>query len=263
MNIDFSKYKRLFVFGCSFTMHLYPTWAHVLSKCMPGAEFINLGQTGGGNLYISNRMTQANRTYNFCETDLVVTMWSTYCREDRFVNGRWITPGNIYFQNFYDENFMKKFCDPVGYLVKDLSIIDLATAYMSTMPCTYIDMLSVPLDHQITEPDDTLYKDVLYTYKELLAHFDKPTMLDFLGGHWIGGLTYIHSYGGETTPRLDYHPNTLLYCNYLRAIGIPLTPEAIEYAETSYAKALLVKRQTEFETLFPETKYNSGHVWKI
>ena len=260
MNIDFSKYKRIFAFGCSFTKYLYPTWANLISKCAPDAEFINLGQCGGGNSYISNRMTQANRTYTFCETDLVVTMWSTYCREDRFVNNNWLTPGNIFCQEDYDDKFVKKFADPVGYLIKDLSIIDLTTTYMSTLPCTYIDMHAVPLDHQILDENDPTYKDVLYTYRDLIAHFTKPTLFDSIGGIWHSGLTYTH-YNDETY--LDYHPNTLLYCNYLRDIGIPLTDEAIDYAETSYAKALLVKQQDEFDTLFPELKFNSGFRWKV
>lgn len=264
MNIDFSKYKRVFTFGCSFTKYVYPTWANVLSKCVPDAEFINLGQCGGGNSYISNRMTQANRTYTFCETDLVVTMWSTYCREDRFANDRWITPGNIYCQGEYDEAFVKKFCDPVGYMIKDLSTIDLATAYMSTLPCTYIDMLSVPFNHQVIEQDDPTYKDVLYTYRELIAHFNEPSMFDYLDRDWCtggGGLTYIHRSNNKSY--YDYHPNTLVYCNYLKAIGIPLTDAAIEYAEESYAKAVLVKHENEFASLFPEINYDSGFVWKI
>jgi len=264
MNIDFSKYKRIFTFGCSFAKYVYPTWANVLSKCVPDAEFINLGQCGGGNIYISNRMTQANRTYTFCETDLVVTMWSTYCREDRFINDRWLTPGNIFGQGEYDDKFVKKFVDPVGYVVRDLSIIDLATTYMSTLPCTYIDMLSVSFNHQVLEEDDPTYKDVLHTYRDLIAHFDQPAMFDYLGRDWwIGGkgLAYIHSQGG--TPYHDYHPNTLVYCDYMRKIGIPITDVAIEYAEESYAKALLVKHQDEFDTLFADINYNSGFVWKI
>lgn len=263
MNIDFSKYKRIFTFGCSFAKWTYPTWANVLSKCLPDAEFINLGQCGGGNSYISNRMTQANRTYNFCETDLVVTMWTTYCREDRFVNDRWLTPGNIYYQTDYDEKFVKKFCDPVGYLVKDLSTIDLATTYMSTLPCTYIDMLAVPVSHQIIELNDPTYKDVIHTYRELIAHFDKPTMLDFFGGDWHGGYTYIRSHNNETTPRYDYHPNTLQYCNYLKAAGFPLTKEAIEYAESAFAQAILLKHQDEFDVTFADINFHSGFVWNI
>lgn len=276
MNIDFNKYKRVFIFGCSFTRWHYPTWANILHQSMPNTVMFNLGKGGGGNSFISNRMTQANRTYNFCETDLVTTMWSTLCREDRFFNNQWHTVGNIFTQGEYDEKFVKKFCDPLGYLIKDLSIIDLATTYMSTLPCDYIDLLAVPFNHQCEEYiNDEVYKNVLYTYRDLISHFDKPNMLSILG-QFSGGLSYLPDWGHTGHPEesefVDYHPNPDQYYKFLHSVGFPLTQSSADYAEEAYKKAKTVKISTEFVTAFPEIQpslspaskyYTYQHWWKI
>ena len=52
--IDFSKYKRLFVFGCSFTQYRWPTWADIIAKDNPHLEYFNTANSGAGNLYIFN-----------------------------------------------------------------------------------------------------------------------------------------------------------------------------------------------------------------
>lgn len=255
MNIDFNKYKRFFAIGCSFTQWHYPTWADIARQCMPDAQFVNLGKGGGGNSYIANRMTQANRTFNFCETDLVIVMWSTLCREDRYIEGQWITPGNIFTQHDYDEAFVKKFSDPIGYLIKDLSTIDLATTYMSTLPCDYIDLRSVPFDHQILDTNDQAYQEVIHTYKDLIAHFDKPTMREILVG-FNGGLEY----DNDGPWMVDYHPNTAQYCDYLTGINFPLTQGAIDYANQSYQKALLAKSASDLRKMFPEIPAMKRHI---
>ena len=97
---DWTKYKRLFAFGCSFTQHIYPTWADVIYRSMsPDVEFFNFGKSGGGNIFIANRLTEANRKYKFNETDLIIVMWTTYCRFDFYKSEEgWVTSGNIYSQ---------------------------------------------------------------------------------------------------------------------------------------------------------------------
>ena len=72
-NLDFSKYKRVFALGCSFTAYRWPTWADMIgrSQC-EHAEFINLGRAGAGNPYIVTQLVQAHNKFKFCETDLIM-----------------------------------------------------------------------------------------------------------------------------------------------------------------------------------------------
>lgn len=265
MELDFSKYKRIFVFGCSFAQWRYPTWANIVHQCAPDVPMYNFAQPGAGNSFISNRMTQVNRTYNFCETDLVMVMWTTLCREDRFVNNNWITVGNVFSQKEYDKSFVRKFCDPLGYLIKDLSTIDLATSYMKNLPCDYIDLLAVPFNLQITNQDDPIYKSVMHTYRDLISRFVHTPMHLVLEG-FDENLSYTLNDG---TVLLDSHPTPRKYCMYLLKINFPLTQAAIDYAEQSYEKVLDTKHEFEFQTVFPEIQhshknyYAYQHCWNI
>ena len=44
----------------------------------------------------------------------VIVMWSSIIREDRFIDMHWMSPGNIYNQNRYNDAFME-YVDPVGF----------------------------------------------------------------------------------------------------------------------------------------------------
>jgi hypothetical protein len=83
--IDYKKYKRVFIFGCSFTKYEWPTWANILSYEMPDAEIYNFAQSGAGNLFISERVIAANQRYRYNKDDLILLMWSTHSREDRYI----------------------------------------------------------------------------------------------------------------------------------------------------------------------------------
>ena len=82
---DFSKFKRFFAFGCSFTNYAWPTWANILHQEMD-AEFFNLGRRGSGNLFTACRISEANNRFKFCDTDLVIVMFISEVREDRYID---------------------------------------------------------------------------------------------------------------------------------------------------------------------------------
>lgn len=249
MNIDLTKYKRLFTFGCSFTNYRYPTWAHILSKSMPeDCEFHNLGRGSGGNLFIANRITEANKKFKFCETDLVVVMWSTLCREDRLINGNWLLAGNIFTQGYYDDSFVKKYCDPVGYLLRDLSLMELSKTYLDSLPCDNFMMLSVPVTHQIFYPTD-LTEEVLETYKDLIDSFP-PTMFQTeMKNNWTTDVEYINN---ENKLQSDYHPTPMNYYNYLTSMGFVLNDKAKEYALASEKTYRSAESIQQLQALFYE-----------
>ncbi len=247
MNIDLTKYKRLFTFGCSFTNYRYPTWAHILSKSMPeGCEFHNLGRGSGGNLFIANRITEANRKFKFSETDLVVIMWSTLCREDRMVNDYWVLAGNIFTQGYYDESFVKKFCDPVGYLVRDLSLIDMSKTYLESLPCDTYMMLSVPVTHQIFDSTE-LTNDILNTYSDLINSFPETMFELEMQNNWTSDVQYINN---EDKMQIDYHPTPMNYYNYLTKLGFVLNDKAKQYAIDSEQTYRSAKSIQQLQALF-------------
>ena len=254
---DYQKYKRFFTFGCSFTDYKYPTWANIMQRNMPHVEFYNLGRCGGGNTFISNRVTEANRVFKFCETDLIMIMWSTFCREDRYTyNHGWKLPGNIYSQNEYSfttEEYIKEWGQPLTYLVRDLSTIDITTSFLNSLPCDNLCMMSVPLDHQQdlrcqkTRYILDLYSDLHYSYPDNMYELE-------LGGSWVNGSRYKTSWTDDYN---DYHPSPLRYANYLKKLNIHITDEAYQYAVDSTNKLSMITDDLEFPDVFPYADFKN------
>lgn len=227
MNINWSTYKRFFSFGCSFTSYIWPTWANVVSKEMPDAEFFNLGNSGSGNLQISARIAEANNRFKFTDTDLVMVMFSTYCREDRWVDHGehpfigWVSCGNIFNNEIYSKDWVKKFADERGYLIRDAALIDMTTNYLETLPCKSFAMLSVPFVMGSEECDtrSIIPKDITEIYANTLSKF-KPSMYEIELKGWQTDYSFS-----------DGHPTTMKYYNYLEKLGFNLSPNTKKYAE--------------------------------
>jgi hypothetical protein len=262
-NIDLSKYKRLFTIGCSFTEYFYPTWANILSKSMPNAEFFNLGLCGTSNPFIASRLVEANLKFKLCETDLVIVMWTTTCRETHYARGRWFNPGNIFTQGMYSKEFVDKFADPDGYLMRDLATIEMATSYANNLPCDYIGLLSTPTDFKYNHdgsPSYVLANEIIDTYKDLLSTFPKSMFELEMNNHWDTSCSYrSDTFSGV---RADYHPTPTRYCNYLIKLGLPITQDAIDYAEECSQLLATLTHRSEFATLFPQChNYKAPGVW--
>lgn len=260
MNLDPSKYNRLFTFGCSFTEYRYPTWANIASKIFPNATFYNFGKAGAGNTLISNRITETHMKYNLCETDLVLVMWSTYCREDRWVPydpkfkmPGWQCPGNIYSQEewpFVDDYYLKYYGQPITYLIRDLSTITMANEYLNSLPCDNLMMLSVPIDYQ-QDLEDSVTKEMLDAYRPVFDRFPPDIFTHEMNCQWTSDIKYIVPHK-LNEPSVDYHPTPLNYYNYLKELGFPVTAEVEEYAKESYDKLLNIKFEHELKEVFPE-----------
>jgi hypothetical protein len=234
-DIDFKRYKRLFTFGCSFTNYKWPTWADVISAEMPQAIHYNFGLSGGGNLFISSQVSEINEKLKFDQDDLIMIMWTTVCREDRWVGKRngWMMVGNIFTQQEYDDAFVEKFADPKGYLIRDLSLINLVDRFLKTVPSTVITMPSTPFDYQQDEEDKDI-KSILFTYRHLIDSMPPSLFSLEMKDTWENGHEYY--YPAHNGYFKDYHPDPLRYYNYLKKIGINLTNASYEYAVRSLAE---------------------------
>jgi len=128
--------KRLFTFGCSFTNYAWSMWPEIISHDLQ-IPLYNFGRTGAGNQFIANTITQADAKYKFTSDDLIIVCWSNVCREDRWIVGEWLLPGNIFTQHEYDSKWIDKFVDPLGYLIRDLSTISLVNNLLKSKNCQY------------------------------------------------------------------------------------------------------------------------------
>jgi len=233
--VDFTKYKRIFIFGCSFTNYFsWPTWANILSlECTQLPEIFNIGQTGGGNLFISATVTAASLHYKFTKDDLVLLMWSTHCREDRYRDTGWTTPGNIWTQNIISEEFVKEWACPKGYIVRDLALMTMTKSYLMSQPCDAILLKSVEPTYDRRLFTGPGYEDVLTLYREMILDYAPPlysSVHDGRGG-WINGHEYYWpGVGGSSNDKKfsDYHPNPDMYMDYLTSIGFKLSDNTVQ-----------------------------------
>ena len=164
-----STFKRFFAFGCSFTDYIWPTWADAVGYNM--LEYYNYGCSGSGNNFAFNHVSQADQHYNFNKDDLVIVCWTNVMREDRMISSDWLSPGNIYSQDVYDQQFVKKYCDDEGFFVRDIAYIKAVKDILEKSKCTWYFLSMVPVDKIFDQWDSTktvvlneartLYKNVL------------------------------------------------------------------------------------------------------
>ena len=113
-------------FGCSFTKYHWPTWADIVLKQaeLEGFETDNWGMPGSGNLFIAIQIQHAIASGLLKTGDHAFISWSTFAREDRLVDGRWILPGNIFNQQSYSQDWVEKYADVEFYTLRDCALIN-------------------------------------------------------------------------------------------------------------------------------------------
>lgn len=261
MIVDWKKYKRFFTFGCSFTCYMWPTWADIISKEIPDAKFYNFGVSGGGNSLISYRIAEANNRYKFNETDLIMVMFTTYCREDRWLspenadaiqspNRGWLAGGNIFNNKYYPDSWVKNYADEHGYLIRDAAVIDLTVNYLENIPSTSFCMLSVPFVTNSESCDVTSQKpyEIIAVYENTFNKF-KPSMYELeMSRNWKDlEKDYMFS---------DGHPSPIRYYNYLEKIGFNLTDKSKQYAIEMSSILKTIESRQIVPLYFPEQDKN-------
>lgn len=234
----FDEYERFFAFGCSVTNYIWPTWADIIATEIP--NYFNYARAGSGNLLIANSIVEANLRWKFTEKDLVMTMWSSPQREDRYKNGNWASTGNIYNQNMFDESFVAEWADDRFYLIRDLALIETSRSYLNNLPCDF-EMLSM-VDFRDNSHSDIidLYSDTINSVKQSIKEvaysgtwpetFFKSAKGGDIDNHPrpLGHLKYLESFCNTTTAMTRYaqkHERKLLECIYLEDITKHWSPE--------------------------------------
>ena len=209
---------RLFAFGCSFTSYTWPTWADILAKDFDFFE--NWGKTGGGNQFIANSIVECHIKNKFTKKDTVCIMWSNMAREDRYVNGSWLSPGNIFTQGIYPKSYVKKFADVRGYYIRDLATIYMIDQLLTNIGCQVVMMSIVPIacpmdligDLKSTTINSYDYKfqDLLTAYKPVLDKI-KPSVLDMVFyGDWNNRPRTLNiKYNTKNTNTLEQYYNKI------------------------------------------------------
>lgn len=229
---DLKKYKRFFAFGCSMTSYCWPTWADIIAQEIP--ESYNYGKSGGGNMYIANQLTEANQRHKFNKDDLVMVMWSSIHREDRYMNNQWETPGNIYTQGTYDLSFVRKFADVRGYYIRDMALITMALKLLESTEATFHMLKMSPFETGHGEPaPNKEFHDVRVLYWETLEKIGPDILNLECEGKW----PQIPIKGRSKGQTADYHPTTAQHASYLKKLfpELTLSPRTLDFIEEHMA----------------------------
>jgi len=136
--------RRLFVFGCSYTFFMWPTWADLLSVEYDFYE--NWAWVGLGNRAIAERVAEAHAKHNFTKNDTVIVQWSTTLRYDwhneRAINSEpgWQTNGNAFSPKnikFYDETWYRRFFSERSWVMHTLNHIVSTQGLLESTECTW------------------------------------------------------------------------------------------------------------------------------
>lgn len=230
--LDLKKYNRFFAFGCSMTSYGWPTWADIIAQEIP--ESYNYGQSGGGNLFISCQVTEASLRYKFQKTDLVMIMWSSVAREDRYLNCTWLTPGNIYTQNYYDEKFVEKFSDELGYLLRDINLITMTKNMLENHAVDFHMLNMSPLTYKpINSNEENKYNWIREIYHDTFKSILPDILTLELKGKWPQ-----HPISKEGHQSADYHPSPIQHFGYLNKLfpNISWSEKTLEYVRTEQIK---------------------------
>ena len=146
--------SRLYTFGCSFSRYFWPTWATLLHTIKEGE---NWAMPGMGNKFIFESFVECMITNKINKNDTVIIMWTSWFREDRFLNGDWMSGGNVYNHQFYDNDFLKKYWDDEGAVLHTLNYMSATLTILESIGCKYIFACAFPL-FQVAE---TQYKNML------------------------------------------------------------------------------------------------------
>jgi hypothetical protein len=196
-HLDIKKYKRFFAFGDSFTNYYWPTWADIVAQEIEYYE--NWGLKGSGNHYIFNSVIECNTRNKFTKDDIVIIMWTGCTREDRYVDGQWLTAATEYRKELYGIEWVMKFgTDTRGLLIRDLAYINSIQSLLDSTGCDWINMQSIPITRE--------RNDVTELYKDTLSKI-KPDWMDEFKPEIRPNFEDIHPTPNETLPYLRKYLN--------------------------------------------------------
>jgi hypothetical protein len=244
-DLNLSKYKRFFAFGCSFTDYHWPTWADIIGKQIPYYE--NWGRMSGGNQFIFNSIIECDAKHHFNHDDLVIVMWTSIEREDRYLNNDWLLASHIERDQIYGVDWVNRFGkERRGCLIRDLAVIRAAQqllkfrncqwANFSMGPISKMDRSTITVENidqlnemhhryiklhtdlcqgkEITEPH-AHSPDVLKLYKEEFKNIEDSVLNVVFKGEWAGP---------PRPNKKNGHPTPKEHLQYLQHIYPNFTP---------------------------------------
>jgi hypothetical protein len=184
------------------------------------------------------------------------------------MHGLWQTAGNVFSNSVYPPEWVKKWFDLKGALIKTSSFIAGATELLNNVGCDYVFGSAFPMT-QIDQHDN------LFTGQEYQPIFDvyqpyydqiQPSMVQYLYGNGVWEnpepIQIVFDID-DTNPWPDHHPSTAQHLKYATDILIPklsrefsLSDQTLQWATDWQAK---LKQDRYFNC--PRDGWSLAHRW--
>lgn len=191
--------SRLFTFGCSYTMWPWPTWADIVAHELK-LEHHNWALPGLGNVGIASRMLECDLTHKFNDDDIILVVWSSWTREDRFnvkksFSSGWSRLGDVH--HTYDKDFIHNHWSLSNDLIKNSTSIIQSNRVFDIKFNGHIQSLLIS-DHKHPKlgfddneialakfyephiPNDGMYDNEVYTCKYERLNENHPDVLSHM-----------------------------------------------------------------------------------
>jgi hypothetical protein len=154
----------------------------------------------------------------------------------------------VYVNNVYSSDWVRKFADERGYLIRDASLIDLTNRYLKSLACDSFTMLSVPLTTNSDSPshESTSPADILEVYADTFNSMS-PSLFELELDGWDTDYKKFE----------DGHPSTIKYYNYLEKIGFKFSESTKQYALDSTQILIEEDSRALVQTRFPDQDRNT------
>jgi len=234
--------NRLFVFGCSFTHWHWITWADIINKASTFDDYKNDGKTGAGNLYIFNKFITRLEKAKIDKDDTVHIMWTNVTREDRFIDGGWATPGNLYSQEFYPKSFVRDYVDVRGCFERDIPLIHATRLILDKIGCKYSFMSMVDMTNATQYDIFDSSNQILH----LLSLYNDTLSLIKPSAH---NVIFNYDYHSKPTPgydrRVEFHPMPLEHLEFVEKTfpEVTITESVRNWVNEQQAIALDIIRE--------------------
>lgn len=216
--------KRLFTFGCSHTQYCWPTWADILLSVYGGQ---NWGKSGAGNKFIVSSLNECIVTNQLSKDDVVIIMWTSWAREDRYLNGQWLCGGNVYNHYFYDKVFLQKYWDDTGAVLDTFNNMVSAFNILDNIGCEYLITSAYPL-YQVKEwpelstVDDIVDINKFQKYLDFISKYqDKIVHENLFHDKRVDSYVFSSTSWSLNKDTTDPHASTEEHYNWLKQYVIP------------------------------------------
>jgi len=224
------KFKRVFCFGCSYTEYIWPTWANILQKDLDIPVY-NWGLCGLGNIGIHSRMVQCDIMNKFTSDDLIIVVWSSWTREDRWIDGFWKHHGNLFNQSFYDQKFIDKYWDWENDIIKNSTAIISANKMFDIA----VNFSMVPMDNpkDVYIPDHVNLRTFEQGKQQELLNFYYQSMPKFGNFQDIPNSKYNKS-TTDSHPDINCHRDFLIQ-NLYPILGVSIKDSTLNDIQGFYS----------------------------